>query len=76
MYAADWTSKPNALAYNRLLFQEWWTNAEGRTAEDGSVTRRVYRGDYQITVVGADGPVVQTLRILEPGAVTVVLPAK
>ncbi len=75
MYAADWTSKPNALAYNRLLFQEWWTNAEGRTAEDGSVTRRVYQGDYQITVVGAEGPVVQTMRIVEPGVVTVVIPA-
>ena len=76
MYAADWSSKPNALVYNRLLFQEWWKNAEGHTGDDGSFATRVYRGDYQVTVIGPDGPLTQTVSVNEPGVITVILPQR
>jgi endo-1,4-beta-xylanase len=46
----DWTLKPNGRAYLDLVFKEWWTNADGRTAEDGSYAVRGFLGDYQVTV--------------------------
>ena len=73
MYTSDWTSKPNALVYNRLLFREWWTNEEGVTDENGSVTLPVYRGDHQVVVWGPEGPIASTTRVTEPGVVTVSL---
>jgi GH35 family endo-1,4-beta-xylanase len=73
MYASDWTSKSNALVYNRLLFREWWTNGEGVTDENGSVTFPVYRGDHQVVVWGPDGPIASAVRVTEPGVVTVSL---
>jgi GH35 family endo-1,4-beta-xylanase len=75
MYAADWTSKPNALAYNRLLFHDWWTHESGTTADDGSVTMPVYRGDHQVIVWGPNGPLAQTVRATEPGTVTIAIPS-
>lgn len=74
MYALDWSSKPNALVYNRLLFQEWWSNTVGQTGEDGGFTSRVFRGDYQITVIGPGGPVTQTAQVNDANIVTVALP--
>ncbi len=61
MYTKDWTSKQNALVYNRLLFQEWWTNGIGTTGDDGRFTLPAFLGDYQITVVGPDGPVTRVV---------------
>lgn len=74
MYAADWTSKPFALVYNHLLFQEWWTNALGLTGNDGTYTARVYKGDYQVTVIGPSGPSTQIVTLNQPGVVAVSLP--
>jgi endo-1,4-beta-xylanase len=74
MYAADWTSKPNALAYNRLLFQEWWTNNAGVAGDDGSLTTPVFLGDHQVVVWGPAGPVTQTVRVTGPASITISLP--
>jgi endo-1,4-beta-xylanase len=50
MYRADWSSKPNALVWNDLLFREWWTNETGATGADGSFAMRGFKGDYTVTV--------------------------
>jgi len=45
-------------AYTRLLnliHKQWWTNAGGKTDGRGAVTRRVFYGDYQLTVTDARG---------------------
>jgi GH35 family endo-1,4-beta-xylanase len=51
MYRADWSSKPNALAYNDLVFREWWTNATGVADSTGSFTARGFKGAYNVTAV-------------------------
>ena len=62
MYRSDWSSKPNAIAWNNLWFKEWWSNIEGRTDADGIFNGRVFMGSYQVTVrVGA-----QVKTIVEP----------
>src|SRR5205085_4651014 len=49
MYRADWSSKPNALVWNELLFNEWWTNENGASDADGKFQARGFKGDYNVT---------------------------
>jgi endo-1,4-beta-xylanase len=51
MYRADWSSKPNALVYNDLLFREWWTNASGASDAAGKFSTRGFKGSYNVTAV-------------------------
>lgn len=47
---ADWSEKPNALAYKQLLFEDWWTNAQGVTDDAGRFQTRAFYGDYTATI--------------------------
>ena len=49
VYRQDWTPRPGALAYERLVFHDWWTDAQGRTARTGAYQKRAFLGDYQVT---------------------------
>ncbi len=49
MYRADWSSKPNALVWNELLFNEWWTNENGVSDANGKFQARGFKGDYNVT---------------------------
>lgn len=51
MYRADWSSKPNALVYNDLLFREWWTNSSGVTDSAGKFATHGFKGSYNVTAV-------------------------
>jgi endo-1,4-beta-xylanase len=80
MYRADWSSKPNALAYTNLLFNEWWTNADGVSDAAGKFTARGFKGDYNVMVridrvekmvtakLDGNGEVVVDLDVLAPRA--------
>jgi GH35 family endo-1,4-beta-xylanase len=51
----DMTPKP---AYTRLMDlvrRQWWTDTQGRTDGAGGLTRRVFYGDYRVTVTDARG---------------------
>ena len=50
MLRRDWSLKPNAEAYQDLVFKRWWTNADGKTAAAGTFTARGFLGDYEIEV--------------------------
>jgi GH35 family endo-1,4-beta-xylanase len=50
MYRADWSSKKNALVWNDLLFNEWWTNVAQETDGNGRLTVRGFKGTYNVTV--------------------------
>ena len=49
MYRQDWTPCPAALAYERLVFHDWWTDTTGRTDKAGAYPVRAL-GDYRVTV--------------------------
>jgi GH35 family endo-1,4-beta-xylanase len=51
MYRSDWSSKPNALVFNDLVFNQWWTSENGVSDAAGSFTVRGFKGTYNITVV-------------------------
>lgn len=50
MFYPDWTLKPSGQAYEKLVFGDWWTRAQGRTNARGQYQTRGFLGDYQITV--------------------------
>lgn len=50
MFRRDWSLKPNGGAYEDLVFKQWWTNADGKTATSGTFTTRGFLGDYEIEV--------------------------
>lgn len=49
MYRADFSPKPNAVAYEQLVYRQWWTTAELTTDARGEATVRGFMGDYQVT---------------------------
>lgn len=75
MYRADWSSKPNALVYNDLVFRQWWTNESGTTDAAGKFSTRGFKGSYNITVVWGRTSQTVVATIDQGGEVTVSLDA-
>ncbi len=73
MYRADWSSKPNALVYNDLVFREWWTNEAGVADAAGRFTARGFKGEYNVTAVYQRVANTVTATIDSSGEVTVTL---
>jgi GH35 family endo-1,4-beta-xylanase len=73
MYRADWSSKPNALVYNDLLFREWWTNVNGATDAAGKFTARGFKGAYNVTAVYGRTSQTVTATIGDAGEVVITL---
>ncbi len=71
----DWSLNPHGKEYERLVLNEWWTRAEGRTDARGAYAARGFHGDYETTVKAPDGRT-RTVRAKLPrqgAAVTVAL---
>ena len=52
MWRTDWTPRPQAKAYRKLVFDKWWTEESGKTDKEGVFETRAFYGDYDITVDG------------------------
>ena len=50
LYNQDWTPRPALVAYQNLLFNEWWTEESGQSDVDGQYELRGFKGDYDVTV--------------------------
>jgi endo-1,4-beta-xylanase len=50
LYRRDWTPTPAAAAYRNLIFNEWWTQEEGKTDNRGVYSTPAFYGRYRITV--------------------------
>jgi endo-1,4-beta-xylanase len=57
MYRADFSPKPNAVAWRDLVHHAWWTRESGRTNADGEFSTRGFLGDYDVRVEIAGRPV-------------------
>ncbi len=73
MYRADWSSKPNALVYNDLLFREWWTNASGESDAAGRFATRGFKGSYSVTAIYGRASQTITATIEQSGEVILTL---
>lgn len=52
MYNRDWSQRPMAKAYQNLVFNEWWTKAEGKVNKKGTYALPAFYGKYKVTVDG------------------------
>ena len=75
MYRSDWSSKPNALIWNDLLFREWWTNANGLSDAVGKYTVRGFKGSYNVTAVYGRANKTVTATLDANGEITIILNA-
>ena len=73
MYRADWSSKPNALVWNDLLFRQWWTNETGIADNAGILRTRGFKGDYNVTATYARTSKTVATKIDASGEVTITL---
>jgi len=54
IYRRDWSPRPAALAYRRLVFEEWWTDWEGEIGEKGRCDVKAFHGEHRVTVDGKE----------------------
>ncbi len=50
LYQDDWTEKAALLAYQDLVFDQWWTDERLDLGADGEAGLRAFLGDYTATV--------------------------
>ena len=54
MFRRDWSKRPAQDAYENLVFDEWWTDEQVETDDEGAATARAFYGRHEVTVE-ADG---------------------
>ncbi len=52
LYKRDWTPTASVEAYQALVFDEWWTDFQGQSDDDGICHLRAFYGTHQVTVNG------------------------
>ncbi len=52
LFKKDWTPTPAAIAYQNLIFKEWWTIEKGKTNRKGELSVPAFYGKYKVTVNG------------------------
>jgi endo-1,4-beta-xylanase len=50
LYRADWSPKPVAVAYQKLIYDQWWTTANGVTNAQGEVMLDGFFGVYEVVI--------------------------
>jgi endo-1,4-beta-xylanase len=64
LYRADWSPRPAAIEWERLVRKEWWTNVEATTDANGTAKIRGFLGEYEIEF----GNLKQPATLLRSGA--------
>jgi GH35 family endo-1,4-beta-xylanase len=72
LWRKDWSPRPAGKAWRDLIFAQWWTNAEGKTAADGSFKTRGFLGDYDVEITAAGKRERQSWTLNKEGAPLVV----
>lgn len=71
MYRVDWTPKPNAEAWRKLVYHDWWTDEQGTTDADGVYALRGFKGEYEVTV--GEGAAARSFPVSATGDVEVTI---
>lgn len=52
LYKRDWSPTPAAEAYQKLIFNEWWTKDSGTAGKDGIFSIPAFYGKYKVSING------------------------
>ena len=72
LYREDWTPKPAAREWERLVFEEWWTDETVATGSDGLARVRAFLGEHEVTVRHEGYEVTERVRLGRDGTTLVV----
>lgn len=67
IFRKDWSLKPSGQVYKDLVFKQWWTNLQGKTAADGKFSGRGFFGDYRYRVKAGDRNIEGKLTLSKSG---------
>jgi len=70
LFYLDWTPKPAAAVTFNKLFNEWWTEEDGETNNDGNATFRGFKGQYEITIQYEGQSIIDTITLTEDRQLT------
>jgi hypothetical protein len=59
LFYQDWTPKPALAQYEKLVFDDWKTQAEGETDAEGRFRFRAFYGKHKATLTLPDGKTVE-----------------
>ncbi len=68
MFRADWSERPQAEAYRKLVLQQWRTKLEGKSGAEGQYAGRGFYGEYDVEVNAGDGRSVRSRFSLHAGS--------
>jgi len=54
MFRLDWSERPQAEAYRKLVLQQWRTKLEGKSGAEGQYAGRGFYGEYDVQVDTGD----------------------
>jgi len=74
LYRADWSEKPALLAYQALVFDDWWTEETGETSETGEFSVRGFKGDYLVEVTANGFSEIQSVSLLDGQTIEITVP--
>lgn len=72
LFDADWNLKPSGEVWYDLVFNQWWTDEQLATAEDGIASLRGFLGEYEIEVA-YEGHTTTVSATLDPSGSNVVV---
>ena len=76
LYDQDWTPRPALVAYQNLVFNEWWTDESGQSGLDGKYELRGFKGDYDVQVTSGGQTYSTTAQFNDQnGSLTIVVEA-
>lgn len=70
LFREDWTPKPAYDVYRSLVFDEWWTDEEGRTDGDGVFRTDVFLGELEVTVSLEGASATRRVSVTDPSTTT------
>lgn len=68
LYRQDFSPKPAAEAYRSLIFEEWWTEIQGQTNDEGHWSDRGFLGQYQIRITANGQELRENIELTRSGA--------
>ncbi|NHN42160.1 hypothetical protein G9C85_11050 [Halorubellus sp. JP-L1] len=67
LFGEDWTLRPHGRAFLDLVYDEWWTEATGRTDAGGTFATRGYKGSYLVRASAGQGRALTTTSLSGSG---------
>jgi len=72
LFRDDWSKKPAFDAYADLVYDEWWTDENGVTDEDGRYRTRAFLGEHEITAFDSGDSASVEATITDPAEASLV----